>query len=121
MTSRQRFPLFSPIKLMRASIPISMHQCLQEPVDLELTINCFNRLVKEILNGEVRRTCFQAWEVDLFVDLQACRLTRSRREDALRRYQRAVQHQLERGEIPPIRLSAFIGQRAPKLAALQNP
>ena len=94
---------------------------MDEPVDLELLINRFNRLVKEILNGEVRRTCFQVWEVDLLVDLESCRLTRSRREEVLRRYQWAVQHQLERGEIPPIKLSAFIGQRARKLAALQNP
>jgi hypothetical protein len=92
-----------------------------EPVDVELMINRFNRLVKEILNGEVRRTCFQAWEVDLLVDLEACRLTRSRREDLLRRYQRAVQHQLERGEIPPIKLSEFMGQRARKLVGFQNP
>jgi hypothetical protein len=94
---------------------------MDELIDRELTINRFNRLVKEILNGEVRRTCFQAWEVDLLVDLEACRLTRSRREDVLRRYQRAVQHQLERGEIPPIKLSDFMGQRARKLVALQNP
>ena len=94
---------------------------MDEPVDLELTINRFNRLVKEILNGEVRRTCFQAWEVDLLVDLEACRLTRSRREELLRRYQRAVQHQLERGEIPPVKLSVFMGQRTRRLMPLQNP
>ncbi len=94
---------------------------MDEPVDLELLINRFNRLVKEILNGDVRRNCFQAWEVDLLLDLEACRLTRSRRDEVLRRYQRAVQHQLGRGEIPPIKLSDFIGQRARKLVALQNP
>jgi hypothetical protein len=94
---------------------------MDEPVDLELTINRFNRLMKEILNGEVRRTCFQPWEVDLLVDLEACRLTRSRREELLRRYQRAVQHQLERGEIPPIKLSDFMGQRTRKLVPLQDP
>ena len=94
---------------------------MDEPVDLELTINRFNRLVKEILNGEVRRTCFQPWEVDLLVDLEGCRLTRSRREALLRRYQRAVQHQLERGEIPPVKLSVFMGQRTRRLMPLQNP
>jgi len=93
---------------------------MDELVDRELIINRFNRLVKEILNGQVRRTCFQAWEVDLLVDLEACRLTRSRREELLRRYQRAVQHQLERGEIPPIKLSDFTGQRMRKLTALQD-
>lgn len=85
-----------------------------EPPDLELALNRFNRLVKEILQGEVRRTCFQSWEVDLFVDLQACDLTRSRRDEALRRYQRAVQHQIERGQLPPVRFAEFLGRRARK-------
>jgi len=89
---------------------------MEDPADLELKINRFNRLVKELLQGEVRRNCFEPWEVDLLVDLQECRLTPSRRDEALRRYQRAVEHQLERGQIPPIRLSQFIGQRARKAA-----
>lgn len=86
--------------------------------DLELMINRFNRLVKEILQGEVRRNCFQPWEVAFLVDVEACQLTRSRRDDALRRYQRAVQHQLERGELPPIRFADFLGRRGRKDADL---
>jgi hypothetical protein len=93
---------------------------MQEPLDLELMINRFNRLVKELLAGEVRRTSFQPWEVSLFLDLQECRLTPSRREDALRRYQKAVQKQLERGEIPPIRLSEFL-TRHPRKPSLPPP
>ena len=73
--------------------------------------NRFNRLIKELLNGEVRRNCFQPFEVDLLVDLQECRMTRSRRDEFLRRYQRVVQRQLERGELPPVRFSDFAGQR----------
>ena len=83
-----------------------------------MIINRFSRLVKELLQGQVRRNCFEPWEVDLLVDLQECPLTPSRRAEALRRYQKAVEHQLERGQIPPIRLSQFIGQRARKAAAL---
>jgi hypothetical protein len=78
-------------------------QCMEDPPDLELMANRFNRLVKELLQGEVRRTSFQPWEVHLLLDLQACRLTRSRRDEALRRYQRAVQKQLGRREVPPVR------------------
>jgi hypothetical protein len=84
---------------------------MADPADLELMINRFNRLVKELLQGEVRRTCFQPWEVDLLIDLQACGLTRSRREDVLRRYQRAVQRQLEHGQVPPVKFSEFISPR----------
>ena len=71
-------------------------------------INRFNRLIKELLQGEVRRNAFQPWEVDLLMDLQSCGLTRSRREEALRRYQRTVMRQLESGQIPPVRFSEFI-------------
>jgi len=88
---------------------------MEDPPDVELMLNRFNRLVKELLQGEVRRTCFQPWEVAMLVDLQDCQLVPSRREEALRRYQRAVQRQLERGEIPPIKLSEFLGRRASKV------
>lgn len=84
---------------------------MEAPPDLELIATRFNRLVKELLQGEVRRTSFQPWEVHLLLDLQACRLTPSRREEALRRYQRAVQKQLERHQVPPVRFADFLGRR----------
>ena len=84
---------------------------MQDPQDLELMANRFIRLVRELLEGEVRRTSFQRWEVHLLLDLEACRLTRSRRDEALRRYQRVVQKQLERGVLPPVRFSDFVGRR----------
>jgi hypothetical protein len=79
--------------------------------DIELMANRFNRLVKELLQGEVRRTSFQPWEVHLLLDLESCRLTRSRRDEALRRYQRAVEKQLGRRQVPPIRFVEFVGRR----------
>ena len=84
---------------------------MEDPPDLELLANRFNRLVKELLQGEVRRTSFQPWEVHLLLDLQDCRLTPSRRDEALRRYQRVVQKQLERGELPPVKFADFVGRR----------
>jgi len=87
---------------------------MEDAPDLELMANRFNRLVKEVLQGDVRRTCFQPWEVTFLIDLQDCRLTRSRRDEALRRYQRVVVRQVERGELPPIRFVDFVGQRARK-------
>jgi len=83
--------------------------------------NRFHRLVKEVLQGEVRRTCFQPWEVTFLIDLQDCRLTRSRRNEALRRYERVVGRQVERGELPPVRFSEFVGRRARKLALMPPP
>jgi hypothetical protein len=90
--------------------------CMDEPPDMELIANRFNRLVKEVLQGEVRRTSFQPWEVHFLLDLAACPLTRSRRDEALLRYQRAVQKQFNRREMPPVRFADFLGQRARKLA-----
>ncbi|HTT65622.1 MAG TPA: hypothetical protein VMG35_27425 [Bryobacteraceae bacterium] len=84
---------------------------MEDPLDLELMANRFNRLVKELLRGEVHRTTFQPWEVHLLLDLQDCPLTRSRRDEALRRYQRAVERQIERGELPPVRFAEFVGRR----------
>jgi hypothetical protein len=101
---------------------------MEDPPDLELIANRFNRLVKELLLGEIRRNSFQPWEVHLLLDLQACRLTRSRRDEALRRYQRVVVKQLGRRELPPIRFVDFLGRRKrgnlpppSQLLAAQNP
>jgi hypothetical protein len=94
---------------------------MEDPPDLELIANRFNRLVKEVLQGAVRRTTFQPWEVHLLLDLDDCRLTRSRRDEALRRYQRAVHRQLQRGEVPPVRFSEFVGHRARKAALAPPP
>jgi len=87
---------------------------MEEAPDFELMANRFNRLVKELLEGQVRRTSFQPWEVDFLLDVQDCGMTRSRRDEALRRYQRVVQRQVERGELPPIRFADFAGRRARK-------
>ena len=78
--------------------------------------NRFSRLIKELLQGKVQRTSFERWEVQLLLDLDACRLSPSRRDDALRRYQRVVVQQLERGELPPVRFSEFARQRPRKAA-----
>ena len=100
---------FRLLKLHPPAADVSVVTC--EPEDVELMANRFNRLVKELLEGQVRRTSFQPWEVHLLLDLQDCRLTRSRRDEALRRYQRVVGKQVERGELPPVRFSDFLGRR----------
>ena len=94
---------------------------MEDPPDFELMANRFNRLIKELLAGAVRRTSFERWEVDLLLDLEACGLTRSRRDEVLRRYQRAVQKQLEHRELPPIRFSEFAGRRKRQMEAPPPP
>ena len=94
---------------------------MEESPDLELMANRFSRLVKEILQGEVRRTCFQPWEVRFLLDIADCRMTSSRRNEALRRYLRVVVRQVERGELPPVRFADFVGRRARNLPPPTSP
>jgi len=74
--------------------------------------NRFRRLLRELMNGETSRNCFQAWEVELLVDVQNCDLPARRRTELLRQYERAVDRQLQRGPGPPMRLSEFLVMRA---------
>jgi hypothetical protein len=81
---------------------------------LELMLNRFRRLVRDLQRGTITRTDFQPWEVDILLDIENCQLERGRREETLRRYQQAVERQLETGPGPPMKLSEFLklrGQR----------
>jgi hypothetical protein len=80
----------------------------------ELMFNRFQRLIAEVIRGETRRTVFQTWEVDLLIDIEACRLDPKRRVGILRQYIRAVGRQLDKGPGPPMKLSEFLALRGPK-------
>ena len=79
-----------------------------EAEDRELMLNRFRRLVAELLRGQTKRNSFQAWEVELLVDFDACALPVRRRQDVLRQYQRAVERQLSTEPGPPMKLSSFL-------------
>jgi len=72
----------------------------------------FNRLIRELLRGQINRNSFRPWEVELLLDIDDCGLRESARDSALRRYQKAVQHQLERGATAPMKLSEFLKRKA---------
>ncbi len=80
--------------------------------DPEETLVQFNRLLRELLRGQINRNTFRPWEVELLLDVQSCNLRESSRESVLRRYQKAVQRQLTRGITPPMKLSEFLGRKA---------
>jgi hypothetical protein len=82
-------------------------------VERELMFNRFQRLIVEVIRGEMRRTVFQPWEVELLVDIEDCGLEPKRRVGTLRQYVRAVERQLDRGPGPPIKLSEFLKSRRP--------
>jgi hypothetical protein len=80
----------------------------------------FNRLMQELLRGEMRRNTFREWEIQLLLDVEECDLRDANRREMLKRYQKAVQRHMERGGDRPFKLSEYIESqrvRREKLAA----
>lgn len=76
--------------------------------DNEVMLAQFNRLIQELLRGGSNRNTFRPWEVELLLDMESCDLKESKRKEVLKRYQRAVQKQLERGAAKPLKLSEYL-------------
>jgi hypothetical protein len=78
----------------------------------ELVFHRFERLLDGVMRGALARNTFQQWEVDILVDLSACRLDGRRRTDILTQYRNAVERQIRTGPGPPMKLSEFLAIRA---------
>lgn len=76
--------------------------------DSDAVLAQFNRLMQELLRGIVNRNTFRPWEIDLLLDFEACDLKSGTRRETLRRYQKAVQRQMEKGGRLPLRLSEYL-------------
>lgn len=76
--------------------------------DSEVMLAQFNRLVQELLRGTLNRNCFRPWEIELLLDIESCNLRESSKRDTLRRYQRAVQRQVDKGSTSLMKLSEFL-------------
>ncbi len=68
----------------------------------------FNRLMQEVLDGNVRRKSFKLWEADILLDIMSCQLKGQAMPDLLRRYQKAVQLQMTSGPRLPLKLSEYL-------------
>jgi hypothetical protein len=79
--------------------------------DPEIVLGQFNRLVTELLRGNVSRNTFRPWEVELLLDIDSCHLRESGKRETLRRYQKAVQRDMDRGAARPMKLSDYLGAR----------
>ena len=86
----------------------------EEAPSAEEILGQFNRLIRELLRGQINRNTFRPWEVELLLDIEDCRLRESSKEATLRRYQRAVQRQMERGATTPVKLSEYLGRKLPE-------
>ena len=74
--------------------------------DLDKSIK-HERLIAEVITGELRRCRFDAWEIDVLLDIESCNLTRNpvARQRVLRQYQEAVHRRM--ADVP-LMLSTYV-------------
>ena len=82
--------------------------------DGELVPFQFNRLIRQLLNGSIKRNRFLPWEMELLLDIEACNLPEARWELTLRQYQRGVQRHLAEGAALPMKLSEYLAVKRPR-------
>jgi hypothetical protein len=80
-------------------------------VQLELMLNRFRRLLGEVMRGSLLRNAFEPWEIELLLDFETCALNPQQRPKILRAYQKAVEHQMETGPGPPMKLSEYLHRK----------
>jgi hypothetical protein len=78
--------------------------------DPEVVLGQFNKLMQELLRGRMNRNCFRPWEIGLLIDIEECNLRDSNRREILRRYQRAVHREFERGSLSLLKLSDYLNR-----------
>lgn len=89
--------------------------------DSEAVLAQFNRLIQELLRGNMHRNTFRPWEIDLLLDIEACNLREASKRETLRRYQKAVQRHMEKGARLPLKLSEYLDAVKSKRAAQTAP
>jgi len=76
--------------------------------DSETVLAQFNRLIQELLRGNMQRNTFRPWEIEILLDIEGCNLREVNKRDTLRRYQKAVQRHMEKGARVPLKLSEYL-------------
>src|SRR6266404_2908346 len=95
-----------------------MHDSLP---DSDAVLAQFNRLLQELLRGNMHRNTFRPWEIELLLDIESCNLRESSKRETLRRYQKAVQRHMEKGARLPLKLSEYLEAVKNKRGAQSNP
>ena len=85
--------------------------------DSDTVLAQFNRLVGELLRGNVNRNTFRPWEIDVLLDIEVCNLRDSNKRETLRRYQKANQRYMEKGARLPLKLSEYLEAQKVRRAA----
>jgi hypothetical protein len=76
--------------------------------DSETVLAQFNRLIGELLRGNVSRNTFRPWEIEVLLDIETCCLRDGNKRETLRRYQKANQRYMEKGARLPLKLSEYL-------------
>ena len=85
--------------------------------DSDAVLAQFNRLIQELLRGNIHRNTFRPWEIDVLLDIEGCSLRESAKRETLKRYQKAVQRHMEKGARLPLKLSEYLDNVKAKRAA----
>jgi hypothetical protein len=89
-------------------------------IDADVLLAQFNRLLNELVRGTMNRNCFQPWEIEILLDIQGSTARESGRKDLLKRYQKAVQRDFERGARFPMKMSTYLeGLKSKRIAQLE--
>ncbi len=96
--------------LLRFSVnpPIITLGMIDTLPDSETVLAQFNRLIQELLRGNMNRNTFRQWEIDLLLDIESCEMKDANKREMLRRYQKAVQRHMDRGARLPLKLSEYL-------------
>lgn len=111
---------FEAIGVIAVTYPDSklMHDSLP---DSDAVLAQFNRLIQELLRGNMHRNTFRPWEIELLLDIESCNLREASKRETLRRYQKAVQRHMEKGARLPLKLSEYLEAVKSKRAAQGAP
>jgi hypothetical protein len=91
---------------------------VDQTLDSDALLARFNRLIQELLRGNMNRNTFQPWEIELLLDIQSCDLHSSNRREILRRYQKAVQRHMDRGATSLLKLSEYLERNRARRVAI---
>mgnify|MGYP000947242297 CR=1 FL=1 len=76
--------------------------------DSDAVLAQFNRLISELLRGNLNRNTFRPWEIEILLDIETCDFKDGNKRETLRRYQKAVQRHMDKGARLPFKLSEYL-------------
>jgi hypothetical protein len=89
--------------------------------DVEIVHAQFNRLINELLKGNIARNTFQPWEIEILLDIQGADLGSVPEKEILKRYQKAVQRAYDKGAKMPMKLTDYLNSLKSKRASHTEP